>query len=354
MDARLADLRALFADNDIDGLMITGPENRYYMSGFTGSAAMLVISAEKAALITDFRYVEQARAQAREYRVYMHKTPMTDTLSEVVRGMGITRLGFESERITFALFDSISKALEGVAMLPVKGLVESLRMIKTQEEIDLIAEAVRITDDAFDHILGMIKPGVAEAEIAGELMAYMIKRDMRPSFDFIVASGVRGALPHGVASDKAIERGDLVTLDFGGFYKRYTSDMTRTVAVGAPSDQQKRMYDLVLAAQLAGIEAARAGVTGAEVDRASRAIIEEAGHGDHFGHGLGHSVGLEVHENPRFSQTDSRVIQPGMVITVEPGVYVPGCGGVRIEDIVVITDGDAKVLTRSPKHLIQL
>ena len=354
MSTKLGNLRALFADNGIDGLMITGPENRYYMSGFTGSAATLVISADKAALITDFRYVEQATAQARQYRVHMHKTPMTDTLREVVGDMGITKLGFESDRITFSLFDTIAKALEGVAMAPVKGLVESLRMIKSEHEIELIADAVRITDDAFDYVLGLIKPGVTEAEIANELIAYMIKRDMRPSFDFIVASGVRGAMPHGVASDKAIELGDLVTLDIGGFYKRYTSDMTRTVVVGTPSDEQKSIYDLVLRAQLAGIEAARAGATGAEVDRASRGMIEDAGHGDHFGHGLGHSVGLEIHESPRFSPTDSSVVQPGMVLSVEPGVYVPGWGGVRIEDLVVITDGEAKVLTRSPKHLIQL
>ena len=354
MDTKLGKLRALFADSGIDGLIITGPENRYYMSGFSGSAATLVISADSAALITDFRYVEQARAQAPEYRVYMHKNPMTDTLRDVVREMGVTKLGFESDRITFSEYDTFAKALEGVATVPVKGLVESLRHIKNEHEIELIAKAVSITDDAFDHILGLIKPGVTEAEIANELLAFMIKRDMRPSFDFIVASGVRGAMPHGVASDKVIECGDLVTLDFGGFYQRYTSDMTRTVVVGPPSDEQRSIYDLVLRAQIAGIEAARAGSTGVEVDRASRAIIEEAGHGDHFGHGLGHAVGLEIHESPRFSPADSSVIRPGMVLSVEPGVYVPGWGGVRIEDLVVITDGEAKVLTRSPKHLIQL
>ncbi|HOL50750.1 MAG TPA: Xaa-Pro peptidase family protein [Armatimonadota bacterium] len=354
MKMRLGKLRAQFRERDIDGFIIASYENRYYMSGFSGTAGTLVISADDAVLITDFRYVEQAKAQAPEFRVIMHKGPMVDTVKEVVAGMGLKRVGFESARITFSEYALIRDALEGVELVPEKDVVESLRMIKSDEEIALIAEACRITDAAFDHILGYIKPGVTESEIANELVSFMVKHDVKPSFDFIVASGERSALPHGVASDKIIEPGDFVTLDFGGFYRRYTSDMTRTVVVGTPTEEQKAIYDLVLRAQLESIDAAKAGTTGKEVDSVARGIIEDAGHGEHFGHGLGHSVGLEIHENPRFSPADSSLIEPGMVLSVEPGVYVPGWGGVRIEDLVVITDGEARVLSSSPKNLIQL
>ncbi|MEA4882884.1 MAG: Xaa-Pro peptidase family protein [Clostridia bacterium] len=351
---KLGRFRALFAERGIDGILISGRENRYYMSGFSGTSAMLVISSSDAALVTDFRYVEQAKQQCPDYRVIMHGSPMTDTLLQVVREMGIHRLGFESERMTFSEYDAIGKALEGVEMVPTKGAVESLRMLKSPAEVELIAEACRLTDKAFSHILGFIKPGVTEIEVATELTAFMVKHNMTPSFDIIVASGPRGAMPHGVASDKPIRAGDMVTLDFGGFLKRYTSDMTRTVVVGKPTDEQRAIYDLVLRAQLAGLAAARPGLTGQAVDQASRSIIAAAGHGDHFGHGLGHAVGLEIHESPRFSPTDSTVIKPGMVISVEPGVYIPGWGGVRIEDLVVITDGEARVLYESTKDLIQL
>lgn len=352
---KLRKLRALLDERAIDGLLITGAQNRYYMSGFSGSSGILLITADDAVLITDFRYAEQASAQAVGYRVMMYTNPMSETLRSAVETMGIHRLGFESDRTTYADYEIFARALDGVAeLLPQKGMVESIRMIKTAEEIELIAEACRITDAAFEHVLGHIRAGVTEDQVATELKVFMLKHDMTPSFDFIVASGTRGSLPHGVATDKVIEQGDLVTMDFGGFYKRYTSDMTRTVIVGKPTEEQARVYDLVLRAQLAGIEAARAGAQGDEVDGASRAIINDAGHKEHFGHGLGHAVGLEVHESPRFSPTDPTRVQPGMVLSVEPGVYVPGWGGVRIEDLVLITNGEARILSGSPKELIQL
>jgi Xaa-Pro aminopeptidase len=279
---------------------------------------------------------------------------MTDTLGKVVSEMGITKLGFESEHMTYDHLHEIGAALAGVELVPTKRAVESLRIAKSEDEVSLIAEACKLTDEAFEHILGFIKPGVTENEVANELLTFMIKVGMRPSFDFIVASGARGAMPHGVASDKVIAEGDLVTLDFGGFHRRYTSDMTRTVVVGKPSGEQRAVYDLVLEAQLAGVAAARAGMKCSDVDQVSRAIIQRAGHGDRFGHGLGHGVGLEIHEAPRLAQSESTVLEPGMVVSVEPGVYIPGWGGVRIEDLVVITDGDARVLTSTTKDLIQV
>ncbi|MGB4337520.1 MAG: Xaa-Pro peptidase family protein [Bacillota bacterium] len=352
---KLQQLRADMARRGLDGFLVTGAENRYYMSGFTGSSGLLLITHDDALLITDFRYKEQAARQAEGYRVVVYEGQIFDAVGNVVRELGLGRLGFEAERTTYASFEGLSRALDGVAeLVPTRGAVEGLRMVKSPEELEIMAEACRITDAAFDHILGFVRPGVTEKEIATELKVFMLKHDMTPSFDFIVASGARGSMPHGVASDKVVEKGDFVTLDFGGFYKRYSSDITRTVVVGKPTDEQRRIYDLVLRAQLAGVAAARAGKRGSEVDAVAREIINQAGHKEHFGHGLGHAIGLEVHENPRFSPTDSTVIQPGMVLSVEPGVYIPGWGGVRIEDLVVITDGDARVMYSSTKELIEL
>jgi Xaa-Pro aminopeptidase len=352
---KLHKLRAEMAARGIPALVVSGDSNRYYMSGFTGSSGVLVITQSDAVLITDFRYTEQAAQQAHGFRVVMHAGRIPESVSAVAQELGIKRLGLESEHLTYAEFESYSRALSGVAeVVPVKGAVEAIRMIKGPQEIEIIAEACRITDMAFDHILGYIRPGLTEKQVATELKVFMLRHDMTPSFDFIVASGERGSMPHGVASDKVIEPGDLVTLDFGGFYRRYSSDITRTVVMGRATDEQRRIYDLVLKAQAAGVEAATAGMRGNEVDAVARGIISEAGHGAHFGHGLGHSIGLEVHESPRFSPTDSTVIQAGMVLSVEPGVYVPGWGGVRIEDLVVIAEGKARVMYSSTKELIQL
>lgn len=352
---RLHRLRAEMAARGLAALVVAGDSNRYYMSGFTGSSGVLLITQGDAVLITDFRYTEQAAKQAQGFRIVMHAGRIPESVSAVAQELGIGRLGLESDHLTYAEFEGYSHALAGVAdVSPVKGVVESVRMIKDSSEIDMMAEACRITDQAFEHILGFIRPGVTEKQVATELRVFMLRNDMMPSFDFIIASGERGSMPHGVASDKVIERGDMVTLDFGGFYKKYSSDITRTVVVGKADDEQRRIYDLVLKAQLAGVEAARAGAKGNDVDAAAREIIAEAGHSAHFGHGLGHSIGLEVHENPRFSPADSTVIQPGMVLSVEPGVYVPGWGGVRIEDLVVITEGRARVMYNSTKELIQL
>lgn len=352
---KLHKLRAEMAARGLAALVVAGESNRYYMSGFTGSSGVLMITQGDAMVITDFRYTEQAAKQAQGFRIVMHAGRIPESVSAVAQELGIKRLGLESDHLTYAEFEAYSRALAGVAdIFPVKGAVEGIRMVKDSSEIEIIAEACRITDQAFKHILGYIRPGLTEKQVATELRVFMLRHDMTPSFDFIVASGERGSMPHGVASDKLIEQGDLVTLDFGGFYKRYSSDITRTVVMGKPTDEQRRIYDLVLKAQLAGVEAARAGMKGNEVDAVARGIISAAGHGAHFGHGLGHSIGLEVHESPRFSPADSTVIEAGMVLSVEPGVYVPGWGGVRIEDLVVITEGEARVMYSSTKELIQL
>lgn len=353
--ARLEKLRNSIAAAEIDGLMVTRPENRRYISGFTGSSGALVITADKAVLITDFRYVEQAKIQAPEFEVVMHGTPFVATLKEVLASCGVRRLGFESDHLTFAQHRSYSEALEGIELVPAEGLVEKIRIIKDAGEIEALAKAAELGDAALEEVLRMVRPGVTERELALELEFFMRRHGAdKVGFDFIVASGERSALPHGVASDKEIKLGDLITFDFGCYYEGYTSDMTRTVVLGKADAKQREIYELVLRAQLAALEAIKPGASGVEVDKVARDIISAAGHGEHFGHGLGHGVGLMVHEGPRLSPSSADVLEPGMVVTDEPGVYIPGWGGVRIEDLVVVTEEGSRVLTKFPKELIEL
>lgn len=239
--------------------------------------------------------------------------------------------------------------------MPVSGVVEKLRLIKTESEIKILKEAADIADAAFKHILEFIRPGVTELEVSNELEFFMRKAGaISSSFDIIVASGYRSALPHGVASDKIIETGDFVTLDFGAYYKGYVSDITRTVAVGKPDDKLKEIYGIVLEAQLRGLAGIKPGMTGKEADALTRNFIAQKGYGENFGHSTGHGIGLEVHEGPALSIKSDTVLEPGMVVTVEPGIYIPGLGGVRIEDDTLITKDHNETLNHSTKELIIL
>lgn len=339
----------------IDGILVTKPQNRMYLSGFTGSAGALVIGPAGMSLVTDFRYTEQGALQAKGFDVVAHGAGEfhRKCMAEAVK-LGIKRLGFEAGSLTVDEFTSYEKEAGPVALVATKGIVERMRAVKEPDELDRIRKACRLTDELFSFVLDTIKPGMTEKEIAVEMEVWMVRHGMSSSFGTIAASGERGALPHGRASDKVMRAGELVTLDFGGFLDYYTSDMTRTICLGKADARQKEIYNIVLEAQLAGVKAATAGLLGREVDSKSRMVIESKGYGQYFGHGLGHGVGLEVHEDPRFSVTDETVIKPGMVLSVEPGIYIPGWGGVRIEDLVIITDGAAEVLYKSPKELIEL
>ena len=339
----------------VDGMLVTKAQNRLYLSGFTGSAGALVITKAGMALITDFRYTEQATAQAKGFTVITHGAGgYYKQAMEEARKLGAKRLGFEAADMSVEEFHYFQSAAEGIELVAVKGAVEQMRAIKDASELDKLRKACAMTDRLFDFVLGFIKPGMREEELATEMDIWMIRHGMSSSFGTIIASGHRGALPHGRASSKVMEKGELVTMDFGGFLDGYTSDMTRTVCLGKADAKQKEIYSIVLEAQVAGVNAARAGLKGREVDSVSRQVIESKGYGQYFGHGLGHGVGLEVHEEPRFSVTDVNEIVPGMVLSVEPGIYLPGWGGVRIEDLVAITKGEAEVLYRAPKNLIEL
>jgi Xaa-Pro aminopeptidase len=355
MSQRIERLRAKLEEEEIDGLIVTNPENRRYLTGFTGTGGVVLVSLDGAYLITDFRYIEQAKQQTTDYEIVEQGDDKLKKINHLVNKLEIDKLGFAAKEETYQDYLNYQDRLD-VELVATKYLVKDLRKIKDERELDKIAQAVKITDNTFSKIQKQLEVGVRERDIALELEFFQKRQGAsKNAFDFIVASGVRSALPHGVASNKSLEAGDLVTMDFGSVYQGYHSDMTRTVVVGAePTEKQQKIYNLVLKAQETAIAAIEAGKTGAEIDQIARDIIADAGYGANFGHGLGHSLGLKIHEHPRLSRTDDTVLQPGMVVTVEPGIYIPDWGGVRIEDIVVVREDGCDILTNSPKELLVL
>jgi len=353
--ARIERLRTVLQEQGLKALLITNETNRLYMTGFTGSSGMVLISENQAYLLTDFRYMTQAPAQAVHYEVVEHAPNPLETVKDLLVKLGITKVGFEQNDMTFGAYQSAAKALSGIQLEPTDGLVEKLRVIKDDAEIAVLQEAADLADRTFTHILNFLKPGAKEADIALEIEMFVRKNGAAStSFETIVASGERSALPHGKASDRLLQANEFVTLDYGAYYKRYCSDITRTVVVGKPTEKHKEIYQIVLEAQMAALDKIRPGMTGREADAIARDIIQRHGYGDYFGHGTGHGLGMEVHEAPRLSKNGDTVLTPGMIVTVEPGIYLPGFGGVRIEDDIVVTESGIKILTHSSKDLIAL
>ena len=351
--SRLERMRQQMLKETIDAYVVIRPENGRYLSGFSGGEATLFITSEKAFLLTDFRYIEQAKAQAPEFEVIMTGHDHFAFLAEI--GQNAQRVGFEGDFITYVDFGRLKDNFLQAELLSLPNLVSHLRSVKDKSEIELIRQAVRIADDAFTNVLQSIEIGQTEEEIGLNLELSMRRAGASGgSFEFIVASGVRSAMPHGTASSKRIQFGEFLTMDFGAIYQGYCSDITRTVFLGDPKEKHREVYETVLAAQRAGIKAVAPGRTGKEVDAVARNLIVEAGYGDYFGHGLGHSVGLAIHEGPNLSVREERVLEPGMVITVEPGIYIPDWGGVRIEDIILVTENGCEVLTQAPKEFMIL
>lgn len=351
---KIEKLRSRFENLGIDGLLITSPYNRRYMTNFTGSAGVVLITGEQALFITDFRYIEQATKQCEGYTIVKHGPSVISEISAQAERLGIKKLGFEQDFVSFSSYKAYQDAVKA-ELVPISGIIEKLRLIKTDSEIKILKEAADIADAAFKHILDYIRPGLTELEVSNELEFFMRKAGATASsFDTIVASGYRSALPHGVASDKVIEKGDLVTLDYGAYYKGYVSDITRTVSVGKPEPKLKEIYEVVLEAQLRGVEGIKPGMTGKEADALTRDYITEKGYGEYFGHSTGHGIGLEVHEGPALSFKSDLKLEPGMVVTIEPGIYIPGLGGVRIEDDTLITEEHNELLTHSTKELMVL
>ena len=342
-------VQQLLEREKLDALLVMSSYNRRYLSNFTGTSGALVITPERRYLISDFRYKAQGAEQAETFEFVLQQGSLLDFITSFMESKNIKRIGFEGEHVNYNTYSKIKDDFE---VVPLTGEVEKIRLIKTEEEVDLIQKACEIADQAYEYILTYVKEGMTEMEVKNELEAHMTKLGASgPSFDTIVASGHRGALPHGVASDKVIESGDMVTLDFGAYYKGYASDITRTFGVGSVSPEMEEIYNVVLEAQLKSLEEIKAGMTGSEADAVARDVIKSYGYGENFGHSLGHGFGLEVHELPGLAQKSTMTLEPGMCVTVEPGIYVDGLGGVRIEDDTIVTETGLKKLTHSSKKL---
>ena len=348
---KLQKLRAEMKQRDVEALLVTSPFNLRYITEFTGTAGLAIVTAEQAVFITDFRYTEQAGEQVKEFDIIQAEKNLMDETVKSVKSLDIRTLAFEQDYMTYSTVVQYKSKIDA-DLEPVSNLIEKIRMIKTPDEVAILKAAAKIADDAFEHICGFIRPGLTELEVSNELEFFMRKQGATSSsFDTIVASGLRSALPHGVATDKVIETGDMITLDYGALYNGYISDITRTVAVGEPSAQMKEIYDIVLKAQELGVEKIGPGMSGIKADAIARDYIKSKGYGEAFGHSTGHGIGLEVHEGPGLSFRSETVLEPGMAVTVEPGIYLPGVGGVRIEDDILVTESGNERLTNSTKEL---
>ncbi|WP_297982959.1 Xaa-Pro peptidase family protein [uncultured Oscillibacter sp.] len=342
----------------LDAMLLSCEANRFYASGFhsSGTDGMALVTRKKNYYFTDSRYTEAAgrAVQDAELREVGPGKGYSTRLKEAIEEQSIEKMGFEDAYMTVQDYETYRKALP-CELVPAAELLAELRRVKDREELEIMTAAQRIAERALADILKEIRPGVTEKEIAARLQYLMLHYGAENmSFDPIVVSGPNGSLPHGVPSEKEIRSGEFVTMDFGCIYHGYCSDMTRTVAVGSVTEEMRTVYETVLAAQKAGIAAARAGVTGRDVDGAARKVIADAGYGDCFGHGFGHGVGVEIHEEPRASSANGKSLPAGAVISAEPGIYLPGRLGVRIEDVIVITEDGCENLTRAPKELLIL
>ena len=349
-------IRAALRKNGVDAILLTDEKNRRYVTGFHSTAGAVYVSQKRAVFYTDFRYIEAAKNAIKNCEV--HQIASGETYSSVVnmlcREDRVSSIALEDDCLTYKEYCSWEKSLHAKAE-PQHDLMNILRTVKTDVELERIIKAQRIAEKAFEEILNDIKPGVSEREIAARLTYKMLHYGAENmSFDPIVVSGANSSKPHGVPSDKLIEHGDFVTMDFGCIYEGYCSDMTRTIAVGSVTAEMQTVYDTVLRAQKAGIKIARADVTGREVDAAARDLISSAGYGDCFGHGFGHGVGLYIHEAPNASPAAQKPLPAGSILTAEPGVYLPGRFGVRIEDMLYLTEDGCRNLTEAPKNLIIL
>ena len=351
MSSRLGKLRGALAAEELDAMIITQPENRRYVSGFTGSRALLVISVEHALLATDFRYYEQVAKEAPDFSLTkIESDEVAPLLNEMVQGIEAKRVGFECQHVTVDTHQQWADAADGFELVPTRGIVESIRSTKDEGELAAIRRAVALSDGAVHHIKGMIHPGMTEKEIAWEMESYMRTHGAdQLAFPIIAASGPNGAMPHAVTSDRIVAAGEPIVMDLGARVDGYNSDLTRTICIGEAGEKFRKVYDIVLKAQLAAEEAIRPGMLGKEADAVAREVITEAGYGEYFGHGLGHGVGLAVHEKPTAGKASEDVLLPGSVVTVEPGIYIPGWGGVRIEDMVLVTDDGVEVLSQATK-----
>ncbi len=336
----------------LDAILLTDEKNQRYASGFAFTDGAVLVGREKAWLLTDSRYIEAAEKIAGSccaVQMFDREHSLVDLMKAALSECGAEKLAAEDEKLSHARWSALEKAL-GRSFLPAGGLMMSLRASKSEEEIKSLIRAQRISEKALEEVLRIIRPGMTEKEVMAELVYHMLKFGSEGnSFDPIVVTGAKTSMPHGVPGDEVIRDGDFVTMDFGSLADGYCSDMTRTVAVGHATEEMKTVYDTVLEAQLAGIAAARSGIPGKVIDQAARDVIEKAGYGPYFGHGFGHSLGLDIHEPPNAGPRGEALMAENDVCSAEPGIYIPGRFGVRIEDVMIIRKNGAEVITKAPK-----
>lgn len=358
--ARISKLREIMSGLGLDGYLVSQPESRRYLSGFTGadhppmdSAGFLLITAARTLLLTDGRTVEQAEREAPDYEIHRIEEKVATTLAQIVPPMGLSRLAFEGNHLTYRLFQEVGAAVgDGTLLVPTYEVVDTMRAVKEASELDAIREAVALADAAFLHLLGAVQAGMTERELAWVIESFLRKNGSEGvAFNPIVAAGPNASMPHHVPGDRPIQAGEPIIVDWGARVMGYCSDITRTIVLGEADEQFKRVYGVVLEAQTRAERRIRAGMLGARADGIARKVITEAGLGERFAHSLGHGVGLAIHENPSLRRTSDQTLEDGMVFSIEPGVYLPGWGGVRIEDLVTLRGGKPLVLTRSPKQL---
>lgn len=341
----------------IDAILVSNGFNMRYLSGFSGATGYLYISRQKQIIFTDFRYTIQANNESLDFEVFEvdGNRDYSKYINEIMDTENINLLGYEDDDLLCSSFAKLKEKLNVKDMVPVKDALTNLRIVKTKKELECIKQAEAIGDIAFSKILDIIKPGMTELEVAAHL-EFLMKTNGASglSFDSIVASGVNSSMPHATPSNKTIQNGDFLTMDFGCLYKGYCSDMTRTIVIGKASQEQKKIYNTVLKAQLAALDQIKAGCFGRDIDKIARDIINHAGYEGCFGHGLGHSVGLNIHEEPRCSVAAEGILHSNVTMTVEPGIYIKDFGGVRIEDLVVVTNEGHVNFTHSKKELIEL
>lgn len=354
-EGRTAKLRKEMASRELDTLFVTNLTNVRYLCGFTGSNGMLLVTGRGSRFFTDGRYRTQSSDQVQGAEIFVYENPpdLGPALRKAATDLDAKAIGFEAVHVSVAKQEELEESFGVSALVSTKQIVEELRALKDSEEIDLIRTAAQMADDGFSHILDYVMPGMTEKEVALELEFYLRREGAEDaSFSPIVATGERSALPHANPTEKIIEKGAFLLFDLGAKYKSYCSDLTRTVLIGDAGDRQRSVYEVIAASNEAGLKAAGPGIAAKTVDRAARDVVAEAGYPEAFSHGLGHGVGLEVHESPSVRSTSEDVLEAGNIVTIEPGAYFEGWGGVRIEDLVVITDSGIEVLSKSSKELI--
>ena len=353
MQHRLERFDAKLAQSGIDALLVTGQNNIYYLTNFWGTNATVFITKNRRLFLTDSRYTLIAKQSVHGFDIIESKDPLKDIV-KLIEADKLETIGFDNQ-VSFAYYQGLQAIIEGYTLSPQNNFMEELRMIKDDKELATIRKACSISDRAFTDVLDFIKPGqTTELQVANFLDFRMREYGASgTSFESIIASGYRSAMPHGVASEKVIQSGETLTMDFGCYYKHYVSDMTRTIHIGDTTDEEREIYDIVLRSNQALIDAAKAGMTRRDYDKVARDVIVEAGYGSHFTHGIGHGIGLDIHEIPYFGNSDE-TIEAGMVLTDEPGVYLADKYGVRIEDDIIITENGCELITLAPKELIVL